>query len=204
MEQITLSIREWLPIWWGNTENYEKLLVIASFISALGFALLLIKQFLDKKKINLYIVLVFASALVCMLFWLYSAPTVRFGLAYLLALPAIFLGSFIYPKKEGILTLILGFIILSTLTCLMPFWNHYVTDDLLFAHRCLKDPYYIMPKDYEHFDSYIIDFHGLEFHRPGSQGKCGYHGYPACMRNPEEVELRGTTVKEGFRGISPK
>ncbi len=203
MEQITLSVREWLPIWWGNTENYEKLLVIAAFISALGFALLMIKQLLDKKKINLYIVLIFISALVCMLFWLYSAPTVRFGLAYLLVLPAVFLGSFLYPKKEGIITLMLGFIILSVLTCIMPFWNHYVTDDLLFAHHNLKEPYYIVPKDYEHFDSYTIDFYGLEFHRPGNQGKCGYHGFPACMRNPEEVELRGSGVKEGFRGVNP-
>ena len=204
VEQITMGFKEWFPIWLENTENYDKLLLAAAVLSAAGFFLMVCRNLSEKKKSNPYILLTFASALACMLFWLLNAPTVRFGLAYLLALPAIFLGSFLAPKREGILTLILGFLVLSVLTCLMPYWNHYVTDDLLFVRHHLTERYYVVPKDYERFDAYEIALDGVTFYRPGNDGKCGYYGFPACMRDPKEVELRGETIRDGFRGVIPE
>ena len=199
-----MGFREWFPIWLENTENYDKLLLAAAFLSAFGFVLMVFKGLLEKKKPNPYILLTFAAAFVCMLFWLINAPTVRFGLAYLLVLPALFLGSFLTPKKEGVLTLILGFLVIFVLTCIMPYWNHYVTDDLLFVRHHLTEGYFIAPKDYEQFDAYTVELGGMTFYRAGSEGKCGYYGFPACMRDPKEVELRGETIRDGFRGVIPE
>ncbi len=203
-ELVTLPASQWLPIWWEAQEAYEKLLVTSCFASMLGWLLIALQKKLNGRRLNPYLFLMEATCSGCLLFWFATAPWVRFGLAYLLAIPALFLGGLAFPQKDGILKAAAGVLVLAVLTCLFPFWNHYVSDDLLFAKRTAADPCYLAPKDYETFDTTTVEIGGVTFFRPGHEGKCGYHAFPACMRSPDEVTLIGPTLRDGVRGILPE
>ncbi len=140
--------------------------------------------------------LVYGSALAaCYLAWQFSAPLVRYGYAYIIALPTVAAG-FWYCRGPGctkvgrrlFIALLVGFLA-------------YKTIDLAggIAERA-KEPWYIRQQPYGTFlaDTYEVD--GITIYVPAEGGQIGYDKFPSSPWI-QEIELRGEygQMRYGFR-----
>ena len=59
--------------------------------------------------------------------------------------------------------------------------------------------YYLWQQDYVtlDYDTYEID--GVEFYVPLQSGQIGYDKFPAAPHERYDVEMRGKSLREGFR-----
>ena len=102
-----------------------------------------------EKKLYPDRILLKAAIYSSMLVWFFLAPFIRYGLAFLLAAPAIAVGTVWKKQKSSLYKLFVGGCIIGIVLSLNPYLDHYVTDDGVFAKQNLSDNYYVMQKDYE-------------------------------------------------------
>lgn len=140
--------------------------------------------------------LIYGAALAaCYLAWQFSAPLVRYGYAYVIALPAV-AGGFWYCRGPGsgergkklFLVLLTGFLI-------------YKTADLAggMAERA-KEPWYIRQQTYGTFPAYTYEVDGVTVYVPKEGGQIGYDKFPSSPW-VQEIKLRGEKgqIRYGFR-----
>ncbi|MDD3368265.1 MAG: hypothetical protein PHP50_05140 [Lachnospiraceae bacterium] len=198
---INMPLKEWFPIWWGHQERYEQMLMAGSLLSLAGSFVLFLQKLLQKQKINWNIVLLHTTCIICAVAWFFTAPFVRYGLGFLLAYPMIYLGNCLFTNRMNLLKIGTGFCMFGVICCLVPYFDHYITDDLVFAKQNLLDmEYYVVQKDYEVFNTASYEMNGLTFYYPTDGDKAGYYGYPgASGRKDEQVEMRGDGLRDGFK-----
>ena len=91
----TLSIRDWVPVWWEKKTFADKILLLICLVSVLSL-LISIKKIISRGEyVLLYCI---ATTLSGILFWFCYAPEIRLGGGFLLAAPALAILSY---KKTG-------------------------------------------------------------------------------------------------------
>ena len=58
---------------------------------------------------------------------------------------------------------------------------------------------YLWQQDYVTLDYDIYEIDGVEFYFPLQSGQIGYDKFPAAPHERYDVEMRGQSLKEGFR-----
>ena len=172
-----------------------KLLIIMGFaatiflLAALG--IMLIQYFRKRKPADNFMspesLMLFISILAGELFWLFSAPLVRYGMVYLMMpVAAVY---YLIERKAGPG---LKYIVLIWGTCVATFWGIYKNENFT----------WVISQGYWQMDSIPEDKNGVTVYRPaGDQWLNGYYPFPAA-RNKEDldkVELRGKDLASGFR-----
>lgn len=198
---IDTPFREWLPVWWGAQERYAQMLILTNLLAlALDMALLLHHIFC-RKKICWNLVLLNAVVVLNAVAWLFLAPFIRYGLAFLLAIPALSVGMWLYKKERGFYRLLCGCIVLLMFFVLTPYWDHYFTDDMVFIKQNLTAPYYIAQKDYDSSEVDAYDMNGVTVYSPKSDRINSYRYFPSTVHSwmITNTELRGDGLKDGFR-----
>lgn len=189
------SIADWLPVWFDNQMLKYKLLIIMGFaatiflLAALG--IMLIQYFRKRKPADNFMppesLMLFISILAGELFWLFSAPLVRYGMVYLMMPVAA--AYYLIERKAGPG---LKYIVLIGGTCVATFLGIYKNENFT----------WVIPQGYWQMDSIPEDIDGVTIYRPaGDQWLNGYYPFPAA-RNKEDldkVELRGKDLASGFR-----
>lgn len=223
IDLIDTPFSEWIFVWWDEQTYCAKMLVLANVLSVF----LLIVDFLMERtthKMSLqgnsqgrgqnhhgirwdlvnFIVMLFAGILV----WLFSSPFIRYGLAFLLALPCLALGWFVDEVVSLCQEKLFNFgkccgVCLSLLVVLSfsPWIDEYFTDDLVFIRQYGSEPYYFMPKPFDDSDMGEEQMGDETVYYSYDGIVNSYYVTPStCYKFMlDRTELIGDTIQEGFK-----
>ncbi|MCQ2548440.1 MAG: hypothetical protein MJ134_00205 [Lachnospiraceae bacterium] len=195
------TVRQWFPLWIENKERYELMFlgcVILGGILSLGN---LIYKWINKVQISVELVVLYIGIGASAVLWFIQAPFIRYGLSFLLAIPLIAMAGWYDLKKTGFYNLFSGILVFGIIVCFSPYMNQYVTDDGVFLKQRIKDPYYIVQKDYD--DDHLtseVNINGVTIYCAGDYEVNTYFYTPnTCydiMLN--RTTLKSNDLKDGF------
>ena len=187
-------ISQWIPNWFAKLKGLEKVWVLSSVISVFAGTAISLWGVIKKKK-ELYGFLFLQWVLIAgYLFWQIGTPLVRYGYIYILAFPFFTIGLWfmvLLGKKEKSYVLFAMVLVLF----LAYKGGNLVQSMAVSSHQA----YYLWQQDYVtlDYDTYEID--GVEFYVPLQSGQIGYDKFPAAPHERYDVEMRGKSLREGFR-----
>ena len=93
-----------------------------------------------------------------------------------------------------------GTAVVCLFLCLSPYLDHYVTDDGVFLKQQLREPYYILQKDYDISEMQEVTINGNTLYYSVEGIVNDYHKFPgSCYEFMlERTTLIGDTIEEGF------
>ena len=135
-------------------------------------------------------------------FWQFSAPLVRYGYVYVLALPAAVLGYCYVQalgksekgRRYGYYVFGAGFVLFLAFKAVGLAGG---------MAASAGEPYYVMQQGYGSFDAVTYDVDGVTVYVPADGGQIGYDKFPSSPRI-QNIELRGEgehagDIRYGFR-----
>lgn len=199
--KIDWPISKWLPIWWEGQQRYEQMLIgcviIGSILLFIQFVVKLFKRIKIRWDFFTLVMAVFA----CLLVWFLMAPFIRYGLAFLFAVPMLAVGEYLSEKKRGFYSILTGGLVFLIVVSISPYWDNYITDAGVFLKQNVTQPYYFSQKDYDdtEMESYEMDGNTVYYPKEGEINS--YHVYPGtCYRiMAERTTLMGDNIKDGFK-----
>ena len=211
----------WVKNWFGRLRGMEKLWVAAcALCTAAGAASLVMTAAALLRKggaaVKRVLIpagdwLLYGTVLIAgYLFWQFSAPLIRYGYAYVIALSmgiAGFWFCFLTGRErkekmaegafrgtaEGAFLLCLSVLLL------------YKAADLAGAVReSAAQPYYIRQQEYGTFDAFTYEVDGVTIYVPLDGGRIGYDKFPSSPR-VQDIELRRSgDISSGFRAATDR
>ena len=190
------SIGQWFGTWFGNQMLRNKIFIIAGFVATAVIVVLIFIKLtgIIKKKasINFFLEdiregLLIVTMLTGEIFWLFSAPLVRYGMVYLLMPSAViaFLVKEAAGEKRFRKWMLSGIVFAGCLVCL------YKDEDF----RAIS------PHGYWKIDNIKNDWYVFEIYTPAEDSISGYEDFPAATREEilEDILPRGSRIEDGFR-----
>lgn len=202
--QIDMPFQEWLPIWWEAQERYAQMLILTNLLAVILDAAILLHKIMQRVKLCWNTILLNLCVFSCLIAWLFLAPFIRYGLAFLIAVPMLSVGMWLKRNEPGsFYKLASGCIIFLMFFVLTPYWDHYFVDDVIFIKHNLTQPYYICQKDYDTSSMAEYDMNGVTIYYPVEGQITGYQYFPSSSYHImlANTELRGNTLKDGFRSL---
>ena len=92
---LAMPLNTWLPLWWQKLYLSDKVIIIAQFLSLL--LLIRYKAIIAENRAKKICIFTVIAALV---FWFLKAPDPRFGMGFLILLPALVLTGMDYAKLK--------------------------------------------------------------------------------------------------------
>jgi hypothetical protein len=190
---VGLPISKWAPEWFNNLSFNQKALFLGAAISPLGLVLFaappnlkLLERFLWPYLVN-YLGVVF---------WLLTAPNVRFGYGFLTTTIILIISSIITAVMARF-AIGSGLVITILLLSLYQGYALVTTTNFVFLREHL-----ILPADYLPSRTDPCQIHNATVFCRKVANQCNYEDFP-CIPSPQpNVEMRGTTWQDGFRTIS--
>ena len=200
-EGITVGISEWLPIWWEKKRFYEKLL-LAFQVAGAGAVLLNLIIRKVRKKIRADVAMFYIAVFINIAMWFFTAPFIRYGLAFLMLLPicaAMDLAENIFKGKT-----FLRFVMVAIAVVCFGNWTaRYLKVDKERFVEHAKDGYYLTPIPFPDSETDEVNMNGVivyntvhEDEEVNSYYNCPSSCYSDMMNRSEPI---GTTLKEGFK-----
>lgn len=187
-------MKEWLPNWFSGLKGLEKVWVLGSLCSIFAGVGAAFWQVLKKQKEAYGLLFLEMVLIVGYLVWQIGTPLVRYGYIYILVFPFFTVGLYfvwMFGKRKNSY-LFFGVILIAFLGYkggnLISDIKNYSGMDCYIRQQ----DYYTGP-----YDTYEMD--GIEFYVPLESGQIGYAKFPSAPTERYDVELRGETLKEGFR-----
>ena len=194
VERYDDSLLEWLPQWIASLDGSNKVF-LALAVSGAALLVMLAAYGLVKKKRDMIDFLHIAGTITaCFLFWLLSAPLIRYGCVFLWMSPVIVWG-YVYLKISPHLDRFKIYFILLAL-----FGAYKLA---AFSRETVGNAtagYLINQKDYENFDTVAYELHGYTFYYPKEGDRTGYADFPASPVKAEDI-FRGETIEDGFKDV---
>lgn len=200
-EGITVGISDWLPIWWEKKRFYEKLLLV---LQVAGAGAVLLNLFIRKvrKKIRADVAMFYIAVFINIAMWFFTAPFIRYGLAFLMLLPicaAMDLAENIFKGKT-----FLRFVMVAIAVVCFGNWTaRYLKVDKERFVEHAKDGYYLTPIPFPDSETDEVNMNGVivyntvhEDDEINSYYNCPSSCYSDMMNRSEPI---GTTLKEGFK-----
>ncbi|EMY77846.1 hypothetical protein LEP1GSC060_2755 [Leptospira weilii serovar Ranarum str. ICFT] len=206
VEASGMKFWEWFPIWWKNKSVLIQLFLIVSLLfPALAFIFSLLK----KIKINFQTFIILSTSSVGVIFWIFLAPDLRFGKAFLgvAAISPLFylnfrikLHSINILKIKNLSKIILAFCLIIILVSLLNrrtysrFKRFIAENSVLLVHpRKIETP--------PNLDFKTIKVNDLEVFIPEAGDQCFDYKIPCMPYKNETLTLRGKTLQSGFKSI---
>ena len=191
--QYDLGIKEWFPLWYGQMDAQHRCLVIVNG----GLIILLLSYIMImaiRRKMKEWM-LVYLVALLGVGMWFFSAPLLRYGIAYLYLSPAFIVGIIFKNLNINKLWYVcLGIVSASVLINVFLNTGRYMKD-------CETVPI-VYPKDYISYPYYECEIgNEISVYLPNEGDRSGYEPFPSIpyLQRLEVIELRGESLKDGFR-----
>ncbi len=82
-----------------------------------------------------------------------------------------------------------------------PYWDQYITEAGVFIKQNLKEPYYIVQKDYDRAEMERCEINGNSIYSSAEGEVNSYHVFPGTCYEfmLERSTLIGDSIEEGFR-----
>lgn len=184
-------ITEWLPQWALSLDVFNKvflLLALSALVMLVGLCAYTIKK---RNKEMLDYLLVAGTMAVSFLFWLTSAPLIRYGCVYLWVLPMLVWGFFYLKVSPGLDGYRMFLLLLVAVGCYKA---------CAFAVETVENAtaeYLVIQKDYENFETISYELNGYTFYYPAEGDRTGYEDFPASPIKAADI-FRGESIEEGF------
>lgn len=218
--EVTLT--NWIPSWFAALDTVEKVLMTAVITSAVVLVAIEIRLVLSKNRGGLHgynILLELPIAWIMLLgvvTWFVGAPLVRYGLGFVLSFPLLVVGilyELVFREvriaginkdrtdsdrsSPGERKEIVGralFLIIAGVMVLIKVKGLVV--DIAGSHDrdCL-----IWQQDYEDPEAFTYEVNGVTIYVAKNGGGMGYNKFPSSIEVKDNIELRGSELKDGFR-----
>ena len=187
-------ITGWFAEWLSTLDKTNLGFLFLALVALVVLAGMIIFALVKKKKEMTDFLLVAGTLGCCFLFWLTSAPLVRYGCVYLWVFPVLVWG-YLYLKltaqvDKGKLYLV----VVLLLGCYKT--GALIKETVTFG----TTEYFIRQKDYENFETIPYELHGYTFYYPAEGDRTGYDDFPAAPMKAEDI-FRGETIEEGFKDV---
>lgn len=130
-------------------------------------------------------------------FWLFTAPTFRFGYAYLFACivlaSALIIFRFKSVKRNSSATVSLSLVVFAVL-----FQVYILTTTVGLSTLSQRA---LLPSDYYPSNVLPCPIGNTTFYCAQKLGLCNYEAFPCIPKPQANVELRGSSLQDGFRMI---
>ena len=218
--EVTLT--NWIPSWFAALDTVEKVLITAVITSTVVLVAIEIRLGLLKNKGGLQrynILLELPIAWIMLLgvvTWFVGAPLVRYGLGFVLSFPLLVVGilyELVFREvriaginkdrtgsdksSPGERKEIVGralFLIIAGVTVLMKVKGLVVDIAGSLDRDCL-----IWQQDYEDPEAFTYEVNGVTIYVAKNGGGMGYNKFPSSIEVKDNIELRGSELKDGFR-----
>ena len=218
--EVTLT--NWIPSWFAALDTVEKVLITAVITSAVVLVAIEIRLGLSKNRRGLQrynILLELPIAWIMLLgvvTWFVGAPLVRYGLGFVLSFPLLVVGilyELVFREvriaginkdrtgsdrsSPGERKEIVGralFLIITGVMVLMKVKGLVVDIAGSLDRDCL-----IWQQDYEDPEAFTYEVNGVTIYVAKNGGGMGYNKFPSSIEVKDNIELRGSELKDGFR-----
>ena len=218
--EVTLT--NWIPSWFAALDTVEKVLITAVIASTVVLVAIEIRLGLLKNKGGLQrynILLELPIAWIMLLgvvTWFVGAPLVRYGLGFLLSFPLLVVGilyELVFREvriaginkdrtgsdksSPGERKEIVGralFLIIAGVMVLIKVKGLVVDIAGSLDRDCL-----IWQQDYEDPEAFTYEVNGVTIYVAKNGGGMGYNKFPSSIEVKDNIELRGSELKDGFR-----
>ena len=218
--EVTLT--NWIPSWFAALDTVEKVLITAVITSTVVLVAIEIRLGLSKNRGGLQrnnILLELPIAWIMLLgvvTWFVGAPLVRYGLGFVLSFPLLVVGilyELVFREvriagfnkdrtgsdrlSPGERKEIVGralFLIIAGVMVLMKVKGLVVDIAGSLDRDCL-----IWQQDYEDPEAFTYEVNGVTIYVAKNGGGMGYNKFPSSIEVKDNIELRGSELKDGFR-----
>lgn len=196
VERYGESIVKWFPDWVKNLDMVNQVFLFGALAGILILGALVIWSVCRKKKEACGSLFVMGILGCCFLFWLLSAPLIRYGCVFLWIFPTLLYGYLyqkISPKFDRYKLLLVAL-------CLLGIYK-----GAMFGRELIRDAghagqYLLVQQDYETFETTAYDLHGYTFYYPKEGDRTGYAAFPASPVKAEDI-FTGDTIEDGFHDV---
>ena len=218
--EVTLT--NWIPSWFAALDTVEKVLITAVITSAVVLVAIEIRLGLSKnrgglQRYNILLELPIAwIMLLGVVTWFVGAPLVRYGLGFILSFPLLVVGilyELVFREvriaginkdrtgsdrsSPGERKEIVGralFLIIAGVMVLIKVKGLVVDIAGSLDRDCL-----IWQQDYEDPEAFTYEVNGVTIYVAKNGGGMGYNKFPSSIEVKDNIELRGSELKDGFR-----
>lgn len=201
VNKIDWGVTQWFPIWWEGQERYEQMLLGAVLIGTFLLLVQFVSKLIGHRKIRWDLFVLVMTVFGCLAVWFLMAPFIRYGLAFLFAIPMIAVGNYLSEQKKGFYSILTGGLVFCIVMSVSPYWDHYITDAGVFLKQNLTQPYYIWQKDYDKAQEESYEINGNTVYYSGDGEINTYHTYPGTCYEfmLERSTLMGNDIRDGFK-----
>lgn len=212
VSKVNLSIPEWFSAWWEGQPDYGQHLLYCVACSPLLFLVngILSRGREEKDRIGAGVYMMIAALYVSCVLWFLTAPFIRYGLSFLLALVFLplfsFCGKVFKPNRYGICK-IPGVFLSAAIVLFVGFWlSHYAEDDLVFVKHHLTDAYYLTQQPFDEVEEEAVTITNddgsasLTVYAAGLNEINSYYRFPGTCYSfmSERSKMLGDSIEEGF------
>ena len=189
------AVSAWLPEWIGSLDGTNKIFLVMALGGVLLLIFLAVYAIVKKKKDMIDFLHAEGTLTACFLFWLSSAPLIRYGCVFLWLSPMLVWG-YLYLKISPHLDRFKIYYIL-----ILVFGLYKLSAFGMEVYGGATARYLIRQKDYENFETTAYELHGITFYYPVSGDQVGYRDFPSAPLKAEDIFL-GDTIEEGFKDVT--
>lgn len=194
VERYGEPIMDWLPEWIRNLDATNKAFLAMALSGVILLLLLTVYAIWKRKKDMADFLHVTGTLAVCFLFWLFSAPLIRYGCVFLWLLPVLVWGYLYLKISPQLDRFKIYFILLAV------FGVYKLSAFGIEVYKGASGRYLIYQKDYENFETMSYELHGVTFYYPVSGDRVGYRDFPSAPQKAEDIFL-GDTIEDGFKDV---
>ena len=107
----------------------------------------------------------------------------------------------LFRSKTGFFSIVAGSLLFCIVVSVSPYWDQYITDAGVFIKHSLKEPYYMVQKDYDRGSMDSCEINGNVIYFSTGEETNSYHVFPGTCYKPmlERSTLIGDRIEDGFR-----
>lgn len=188
-----MPVKNWLPEWFMKYSIIHRLILVVNLLSALFWVIAVVTR---KQK---HLLWVHAAVLLNVVFWFFSAPDMRFAMGVLIFNAGM---MFLYLTNfKGYSAIPRGF---KYVLLLLPLLSWVYLSRFELAEALTDSGYWLTPQsglsspDIQKFSDPFVHYQPIEGDR------CYDAPLPCTPENCAQLEMRGTTLGDGFRVTSQK
>ena len=203
-----LMLNKWFPIWWEKINNPEKFWLGAIIVATLLWIKRLVVLVMSKFKADykwLHMEFAFFAGVV---YWFFTGPVLRYASSFIALYPFIIFASIIIGRSEekkritawienaaiiaGVLLAVCG---------VPPHGDSFkYTEEYRSTHVNV-----VRQQDYYSVETEGVDIGGITIYYPVEGNQVWYESFPGApnKNTAYNVEMRGDSIKDGFRAINP-
>lgn len=199
--KVNMPISQWLTIWWEHQFRYEQMFLCAVATGAVLQLVMIVRRLFQGEKLRLPFAALLLGIWGNLALWFFEAPFIRYGLAFLFAVIMIAVGGYLSEVKRGFYSIVTGGLVFCIVVFVSPYWDQYITDAGMFVKQNLKEPYYIVQKDYDAAEMDCYEINGNAIYSSAEGEVNSYHVFPGTCYEfmLERSTLIGDRIEEGFR-----